>query len=61
MGFFEWLGQNKEVIFGYTLVCVIALQIGRIIVYGPPLLLKIFLFLFALAVAASIVREIHTR
>ncbi len=59
MGFFEWLGQNKEAIFGYLLVAVIALQIGRILVYGPELLLKIFLALFALVIAFYIMKDLH--
>lgn len=59
MGFFEWLGQTKEILFGYLLVALIAIQIGKAIVNGPPILLKAFLVIFGLAVMFSILRDFH--
>jgi hypothetical protein len=59
MGFFEWLGQNKGTLIAYFLVGLVALAIGRMLVYGPPLLLNIFLTLSILVFAALIIMQIR--
>ncbi|RMF90164.1 MAG: hypothetical protein D6733_04560 [Methanobacteriota archaeon] len=59
MGFFEWIGQNKASLFAYLSVGLVALFIGRTIVYGPALLLRIFLILTILVFAALIIMQIR--